>query len=239
MAYIGGKSKCYSHITLILNDPKYDNKKYLEPFMGMCHILRRVVNKKKYVASDINPNLYHLLKGIQEHKKFKFISKEKYSILKNQSESSFEKSLAAFTYSYNGKEFGGYTLTDKNQTRNYPQERIRYYKTLQENDTFKQTKLKNCAYNKWKPSGYLIYCDPPYKDTTDYHTDFNHTEFWNTVREWSKNNTVFVSEYTAPKDFKVVSKAEKYMSLSGSGCSDKRVEKLFQYNPVGRHRGDF
>ena len=228
MAYVGGKSKCYSHIVNILNNPIYDKLIYLEPFVGMCHILRRIVNKKKYLASDINQNLYFLLKGVQEHKTTSPISKKRYYFLKNQKEPTFEKSLAAFTYSYNGKEFGGYTKTDKNLTRNYPDERIRYYKLLQENDTFNKTKIKNCAYNQWKPSGYLIYCDPPYKNTTDYSTNFDHELFWNVIREWSKNNTVFVSEYTAPKDFKTVSKGEKYMSLSGAGSSSKRTEKLFQ-----------
>jgi DNA adenine methylase len=228
MAYVGGKSKCYSHIIKILNDPKYDNLNYLEPFMGMCHILKRVKNKKKYIASDINENLYTLIKGVQNHETFIDITKKQYLKLKNQ-EKSFQKSLAAFTYSYNGKEFGGYTKTNKDQTRNYPEERIRYYKSLQDNETFKKTKLKNCSYDKWNPSGYLIYCDPPYIDTTDYKTNFNHEQFWEKVRQWSKNNIVFVSEYNAPKDFKVVSKSEKYMSLSGSGSSEKRTEKLFQY----------
>jgi len=228
MAYIGGKSKCYSHIINILNDAKYDNMIYLEPFVGMCHILRRVVNKKRYLASDINKNLYCLLKGIQNREEYQFISKRRYTVLRNTPTSSFEKSLAAFTYSYNGKEFGGYTTTDKNMTRNYPQERIRYYEQLKENDTFMKSKIKNCAYNQWKPSGYLIYCDPPYKDTTDYATDFDHKLFWETMREWSKNNIVFISEYTAPRDFKVVSKNSKYMSLSGNGSSDRRTEKLFQ-----------
>ena len=228
MAYVGGKSKCYEHIIRILNDPKYNGMKYLEPFVGMAHILRRVTNKKKYTASDINGNLVCLLKGIQTNERIPFISKKKYSLLKDQKDISFEKSLAAFTYSFNGKEFGGYTKTNKELTRNYPNERIRYYKTLQENGTFMKTKLKNCAYNQWKPYGFIIYCDPPYKDTTDYSTNFDHILFWNTMREWSRNNTVFISEYKAPRDFKVVSKGEKYMSLSGSGSSSKRTEKLFQ-----------
>jgi DNA adenine methylase len=229
MAYVGGKSKCYEHIIRVLNDPKYNEMKYLEPFIGMAHILRRVTNKKKYIASDVNENLICLLKGVQTNEKTPFISKKKYQTLKQQTESTFEKSLAAFTYSYNGKEFGGYTKTDKNETRNYPEERIRYYQTLKENKTFMSTKLKNCAYNKHKPQNYLIYCDPPYKDTTDYSTNFDHDLFWQTMRDWSKKNTVFISEYQAPKDFRVVSKGEKFMSLSGSGSSNKRTEKLFQY----------
>jgi len=227
MAYIGGKSKCYSHIIKILNDPKYNGMNYLEPFMGMCHILKRIENKNNYYASDININLYTLLKGIQKKKEFINLSKKRYYELKEE-KSSFEKSLAAFTYSYNGKEFGGYTKTNKEHTRNYPQERIRYYQTLQQNNIFMKTKIKNCDYSDWNPRGYLIYCDPPYKDTTDYSTNFDHSKFWETIRQWSKKNTVFVSEYTAPKDFKVVSKAEKYMSLSGSGSSSIRTEKLFQ-----------
>jgi site-specific DNA-adenine methylase len=86
MAYFGGKSKCYSHIIYILNKTKNDNKIYLETFVGMCHILRRVINKKKYIASDINENVCCLLKGIQQKKEYTPISKKKYYTLKEQVE---------------------------------------------------------------------------------------------------------------------------------------------------------
>ena len=41
MSYIGGKSKGAAHILAVLNDTRYDNYDYLEPFVGMAHVLRR------------------------------------------------------------------------------------------------------------------------------------------------------------------------------------------------------
>ena len=231
MAYLGGKSKGYNHIIKVLNNSKYDNIPYLEPFVGMAHILKRIENKSNYYASDTNPLVYSLLNGIQRKKQYPFISKDRYFELKNQKKNTFEKSLAAFTYSYNGKEFAGYTLNDKDKTRNYPNERIRYYESLKKNPIFMKTILSNIDYKLLNPKGYIIYCDPPYKNTTEYgDNDFNHHEFWDIMRKWSKNNYVFISEYIAPKDFKVIGKINKFSSMSGKGSNDIRIEKLFQYN---------
>ena len=59
-------------------------------------------------------------------------------------------------------------------------------------------------YRNLKCNGCVIYCDPPYAGTTGYVDSFDNEEFWNVVREWSKNNIVLVSEQVAPPDFKVV-----------------------------------
>ena len=50
------------------------------------------------------------------------------------------------------------------------------------------------------------------------------------MREWSKNNTVFISEYNAPPDFKVISECPKFITISGKGSLKKKQEKLFTYN---------
>ena len=57
----------------------------------------------------------------------------------------------------------------------------------------------------------LIYCDPPYQSTEGYSStgEFNHELFWETMRIWSKDNCVFISEESAPKDFKVVWRRKK------------------------------
>ena len=39
------------------SEPGYD---YLEPFVGMGHVLRRVVHKRSYAASDANPLVMRL-----------------------------------------------------------------------------------------------------------------------------------------------------------------------------------
>ena len=46
MSYIGGKARGAAHILAVLNDPRYDGLDYLEPFVGMAHVLRRVERKR-------------------------------------------------------------------------------------------------------------------------------------------------------------------------------------------------
>ena len=79
----------------------------------------------------------------------------------------------------------------------------------------------------------LIYCDPPYKfnkfpvkyrtSTKKYNT-FDIDEFWNIMREWSKNNYVFISEVEAPEDFVSVWERNTYRSVSQSKKQDIKVK---------------
>ena len=46
MSYVGGKARGSSHILATLNDPRFDGYDYLEPFVGMGHVLRRVALSK-------------------------------------------------------------------------------------------------------------------------------------------------------------------------------------------------
>ena len=78
----------------------------------------------------------------------------------------------------------------------------------------------------------LVYCGPPYQGTTEYGAfdGFDHDLFWDTMREWSKNNTVVVSEYSAPEDFKCVAEFSSQMGMTTSGKRPKRSEKIFTCN---------
>jgi len=54
--------------------------------------------------------------------------------------------------------------------------------------------------------------------------------FWDWVREISKKNVVYVSEYKAPKDFKSVWKKTVNNSLDKNTGSKKGEENLFTLN---------
>lgn len=57
---------------------------------------------------------------------------------------------------------------------------------------------------------------------------FNSIEFWDKAREWSKKNTVIISEYTAPDDFKCVLEiVTKTYSGNEKGGKLNKIEKLF------------
>jgi DNA adenine methylase len=74
----------------------------------------------------------------------------------------------------------------------------------------------------------LIYCDPPYANTADYDTEFDHNEFY----EWcndkvEEGHIVLVSEYNMPDDWVVIfEKQLTTMSYDGQKKA-KSTDKLF------------
>ena len=232
MAYLGGKATSAQHILKVLNHPLLDNMIYIEPFCGYCHILRRVENKKKYIASDSNDLLITLLKHIQKTKEdHPKITKEEYTILrKDPSSNPLRAAYAAFTYSYNGKYFAGFVGNNNTGiTRSYPAERKRYYNKLHDNPIFQKTSIKYLRYDAYSPEKVkhcLIYCDPPYAGTEEYRNAFDSEEFWNWVRRMTAHNYVFVSEYQAPSDFICISQLTKRQTISVKAPSIKE-EKVF------------
>jgi DNA adenine methylase len=231
MAYLGGKATSAIHILSILNNPVFDNFDYIEPFCGYCHILRRVENKSSYTISDNNEYLITLLKHIQKTKgEHPVISKSEYEELKkNPKKNKLRAAYAAFTYSFNGKFFGSYFAKSKNGSRFYAKERKHYYDKLHDNESFHKAKISFTDYSKYKDvEGKLIYCDPPYEGTAEYHSEFDSAKFWEFVRDLSKKNYVFVSEYKAPDDFVCVQQQKKRQTVSGGrGVTRKKQEKVF------------
>jgi DNA adenine methylase len=94
-------------------------------------------------------------------------------------------------------------------------------------------RFESKLYQEFTPHDCLVYCDPPYAGTTQYGAfdGFDHVEFWDTMREWAKTNTVVVSEYSAPDDWVVVKEMSSQMGLSSGegGGRAKRVERLFMH----------
>jgi site-specific DNA-adenine methylase len=243
MAYLGGKSKGADHILQVLNHEMFDNNyDYLEPFVGYGHILRRVVNKKSYTASDVNPLLITLLKAIQCNTPLPTITRERYDHLRKQTDISLERAVAAFQYSFNGKEFGGW-VGGRNDTPTYSRpngridhmanSRTNYYKMLRNNSIFQATQLKCCSYEDITPFNKLCYVDPPYQATTKYGTQtFDSDRFWETMRRWSRDNIVLISEYDCPRDFVLVASHPKQCCIAGGHRQTTRMENLYAHHSI-------
>lgn len=76
---------------------------------------------------------------------------------------------------------------------------------------------------------------PQYEGTTQYGAfkEFDNNMFWQVMRDWSKNNTVLISEYQAPNDFECVEEFQSQMGLSSKNSAnkvsrEKRTERLFK-----------
>jgi len=128
-----------------------------------------------------------------------------------------------FGCSFGGQFFSGFA---KGGNRNYVAETQR--SLLKVKDKLQGIKFSNKSYDELEiPKNSLIYCDPPYSNTTGYSNTFNNKEFWEWVREESKRNIVLVSEYTAPKDFTCIWSKQVTSTLNRNGKLNK-IEKLFK-----------
>lgn len=80
----------------------------------------------------------------------------------------------------------------------------------------------------------LIYCDPPYENTSGYSTGaFDNAAFWQRVRELSTaGHDVYVSEYRAPPDMvSVLDMPTKTDLRTKANGRETRLERLFSPNP--------
>lgn len=73
--------------------------------------------------------------------------------------------------------------------------------------------------------GDVVYCDPPYANTSKYTVDFDNDAFWQWCR--TRDFPVYVSEYQAPEDFISVFCKEKRRLYDNSNLSAPAVEHLF------------
>ena len=248
MKYMGSKSRIAKHIVPIIqkyiDDSNY--KYYLEPFVGGANVIDKIKCNTK-IGSDKNKYLIALLQRAQSGDPlYTSVSKELYDAARtafnNNDNTRFfdwEMGNIGFLASYNGRWFdGGYAKSGYEKTKNG--ERFRdYYREAKDNLLEQAPNLKDIKfsckdyryYNEVNLKGFVIYVDPPYQNTKQYAnaTSFNYEEFWQTMRDWSKNNIVLISEQNAPDDFECIWEQEVSRSIKANDKS-KSTEKLFIYN---------
>ena len=131
-----------------------------------------------------------------------------------------------FHCSYRGKLFGGYN-GDHTGTRDYQDEFRR--NTLKQIDNLVGVEYTKISYlDMVIPDGSLVYCDPPYENTTAYKYNIDHEIFWQWCRDLSLRNTVYISSYDAPKDFYCLWQKEVNVALD-THSTKKRTEKLYRW----------
>ena len=235
MQYMGSKNRFAKELVPIIQSYiTPDIKGYLEPFVGGANMIDKINCDKKY-GCDLNEHLIELLKHIQQDISDipYFILKEDYLNIKNNKQDYpiWYQGLIGFC-SFGNKFWNGYASNGKDDVTG---ERTKsYFKSIKEqHPNLKNIVFKNCSFQDVKNiSGYVIYCDPPYKGITKYKTDpFPYDEYYDWCRKMSKNNIVLCSEYNMPYDFECIWSKETKANFDCNRKSDddknNRVEKLF------------
>jgi DNA adenine methylase len=232
MQYFGGKKRIAKQIVKFISPYLKNKDYYLEPFVGSCAVIENIEGIKRY-GSDYNEYLIELYKALQngwippEN-----LSEDEYQYIKNNKDDN--KALTAFAgigCSYAGKWFAGYCRNKRmsNYAKNC------YNTLLHQLPKIMDIDFSTIDYKLLNPTNALIYCDPPYANTKTYeiYKNFDHEEFWNVMREWSKNNTVFISEYIAPEDFTCALEiTTRTVIRDKNNEMIPRIEKLFTKNNI-------
>ena len=239
MRYLGSKNRLSKELAPIIHSYINDNcKGYIEPFVGGANMIDKIKCNNK-VGCDIN----HYLIALLNHVKLttddipEEITREHYYDVKNN-QGNYDEwyvGLIGFCGSFSAKFWGGYATNGN--TLKY---RKTYFNESRNNIIKQSVNLKDIKFEckDYKDldnlSGYVIYCDPPYKNKLGYQSNFNHDEFYEWVRKMSVNNIVLVSEYEMPDDFDCIWEKDVLCQVSKQNklkCNNdnKRTEKLFMY----------
>ena len=239
MKYMGSKARIAKHILPIMlkEAEKQGITTWVEPFVGGANMIDKVPSSFERIGCDYNKYLIDMFKELQQGWIPDYFTKEDYTYIReNKDISPHTTGWIGFNCSYSGKWFGGYAgkVETKQGLRDYQDEAKR--NTLKQMKNLIDVDFLNCSYEDLNPVNCIIYCDPPYANTTEYKDKwFDHDKFYEWCREQAKRNIVFVSEYNAPDDFECVWQQEVKSSLSANGVaggSKVSVEKLFRVYPV-------
>lgn len=227
MQYFGGKYKIANDIVNILNQYRKQNQLFVEPFVGAANIVSRMSGERH--AYDLHKELINMYKALQNGwiPPTSLTNEEYIEIRQNGSDEL--KAFAGFGCSFSGKYFGGYAKNKRGD--NFAMNT--HNSLLRKISTMKDVKFENKSYLDISYTDALIYCDPPYVNTTKYKIgDFDTEKFWQWCRDMSnKGNTLIISEYIAPDDFKCIWQKEVKTEIrTKENGREDRIEKLFLFN---------
>lgn len=249
MQYLGGKSRISRRISEVIQyeisrreitnceiNRGEDNRTCVRGgqclvslFCGTCSVESKLASYfDKLILNDKHEYLIAMLKAAQNGYEFPdAISWEEYQYIKDhKAENPALTGFVGFGCSFGGKFFGGYA---RNKTgTNYAAQSKRSLLKYMEN--LMRAEFTCLDYRAVElPHGCVVYCDPPYDGTTGYSVGkFNSAEFWEYMREISKDHLVFISEQTAPSDFvKIWSKPFTRTIDVNKNNQIKATEKLF------------
>jgi len=235
MQYFGGKQKIAKYISKYINST-HTHTQYVEPFCGSCNVASKV-NIENKILNDKNKYLIEMFKALQNGWiPPEVVTEEDYKNTKlNQDIEPHIAGFVGFACSFAGKFWGGYARDNKggNYALRGKNSILKKMKNLQNAKfmckDFTELDFKNC----------LIYCDPPYKNTTPYYKkilgEFPYNKFLEWINKQSKKNIVLVSEYkhNVPEDAKILLEIPSRTSIRNKdGKVIDTIEVLYTLNKI-------
>jgi DNA adenine methylase len=225
--YLGGKSKIRKQVSAVLEMLRLPGQVYFEPFCGGAWVLQEMSGPR--IASDGNAALVTLYRALQTGwAPPDFISEPEHRAIRVRNDHNDPMTaFSNFGCSFAGDWRGGYARSEGKDCY----ARTARTSLLKQLPMIQDVDFQYGVFVDHAPDGMLVYCDPPYQGTETYGgcAPFDHSLFWDMVRFWSWNNTVVVSEYSAPDDFSTIVEFPSRMGLTTGAGRPVRTERLFMY----------
>ena len=248
MVYLGGKFyQSDAYVKILKKVAKETGATvYVEPFVGGFNIPTRLAMKG-------SPFLEHRLSDmmrdtIRLHEAVAFegywptpVDEATYRRLRDERPDTLEAHAAGLLQAYSGKRWDSF-VPFESEAGKWRDGVVPYF-VSKVNSLFRDARalrdlqgitLNVCPYDEVViPDGAIVYCDPPYANTTAYNTgeQFDHIAFWLWANELAKRCTVLVSEFTVPYDWVVVYEKGKQNSVAANKKAARRIEYLVQKGP--------
>lgn len=234
MRYFGGKQRIAKPLCEFINSQLVQGQVFVDAFCGSCNIISNIRNDVIKMANDKNEYLVAMWKALQNgwvppnnvtEDYYKYIRESQ----ANTEEERATKSFVGFGCSFAGKWWGGYARDGKG--RNYAENA--FNSTLKKALSTKNVIFTCKDYSALTiPHGSLVYCDIPYKGTTEYSATgwFDHEMFYRWAKE--QGSRIIISEYemNVPAGAKVIWQQESKQDIrSTSSDKKKTVEVLFEF----------
>jgi len=208
MRYLGGKVRQAKRITECVQGiaRTLGRKHYREPFVGGGSIFAEACGRyERSIATDVQEDLIRLWQAVADGwLPPQHMDRETYEQLRHSEDPSALRAWAAFAVSFNGKRWAGYGPSAAG--RDYVAESFR--STVRKGAAFRAAgaNFECLSFETITPTDQeIVYCDPPYEDTTGYGCGFDHATFWAWAEHHSRRGVpIVVSEYRAPEGWVVI-----------------------------------
>jgi len=227
MKYLGGKQKIANQLLDIMLPFRRSGQTWVEPFVGGANVICKVTNPR--IGSDNNPYLIAYYRAIVKGWNPPEIVTEKLYRDIQVNKEKYPPELVAyvgFYLSFGAKWFACFA-PKYSKIRDYPAEALSEHNYLKHalqgiiwfNNDYRQLEI---------PPNSLIYCDPPYFQTTKYHSTFYSPAFWLWAkRKKEEGHTVFVSESNAPDDIQKIWSKSINISCGKNITGKRQTENLY------------
>ncbi len=234
MQYLGGKVRLAARLREAILANTRARSIYIEPFMGGCSVLAEMSPAfERSYGYDIHPGLVNMWNSaVLGWIPPPLVSEEEYKAARTLPDNDAVKAFIGFACSFGGKWFGGYARHNRPDgfaARGSKVITSRARKLKDNRVTMASRDYRDLAIG----SGEVIYCDPPYADSTKYAycSGFDSGVFWDTAQSWANLGAiVFVSEYCSPLPTAAVVAEfphKCHISNSTGSATGRPVEKLF------------